>query len=220
MEHKIYNRGIDDTVNKFINTAHKIAQHGLVLCGSGNLSCRKDEHHILISASGAWLSDLTEEQIAICRIEDGVCINGKKPSIELGFHQQTLKQRRDVNTVLHFQSPYATALACSDDMEAAKDLPLIPELPYYIGPVATVPYLTPGSEELAQAVAAALQEHDLAVLRNHGQVTVGKDYREVLQRALFFEFAAAIYFRTNQQPVPIDGQEIDFLHQARREGFS
>ncbi|RWX44629.1 hypothetical protein H206_01787 [Candidatus Electrothrix aarhusensis] len=34
-------------MNAFINTAHKIAQHGLVLCGSGNLSYRKDEHHML-----------------------------------------------------------------------------------------------------------------------------------------------------------------------------
>ncbi|WP_339137343.1 MAG: class II aldolase/adducin family protein [Candidatus Electrothrix sp. GW3-4] len=206
-------------MNSFINTAHKTAQHDLVLCGSGNLSCRKDEQHMLISTSGSWLSDLTEEQIAICRIEDGVCINGKAPSIEIGFHQAVLKQRRDINTVLHFQSPYATTLACSKDTESAKDLPLIPELPYYIGPVATVPYMTPGSDELAQAVTSALQEHDLVVLQNHGQVTVGKDYPEMLQRALFFEFAAAIYFRTNQQPVSIDEQGINFLHQARQNGF-
>ncbi|MCI5121999.1 MAG: hypothetical protein D3908_12570 [Candidatus Electrothrix sp. AUS4] len=96
----------------------------------------------------------------------------------------------------------------------------MPELPYYIGPVATVPYLTPGSDELAQAVAAALQEHDMAVLQNHGQVTVGKDYREVLQRALFFEFAAAIYFRNNQQPISINKQGINFLYQGRNSSFA
>lgn len=174
---------------------------------------------MLISASGSWLSDITEEQVAICRIKDGVCINDKKPSIELGFHQAVLKQRPDINTVLHFQSPFATALACSKDRESAKDLPLIPELPYYIGPVATVPYMTPGSDALAQAVASALQGHDMVILQNHGQVTVGKNYQEVLQRAVFFEFAAAIYFRTNQQPIPIDEQEINFLHQVRRDGL-
>ena len=206
-------------MNTFITAAHKTAQHGLTLCASGNLSCRKDEHNMLISASGSWLSEITEDQVAICRIKDGVCINGKKPSIEIGFHQAALTKRPDINTVLHFQSPYATALACSKDIESAKDLPLIPELPYYIGPIATVPYMTPGSEALAQAVASALQEHDLVLLQNHGQVTVGKDYKEVLQRAIFFEFAAAIYFRTNQQPVPINEQGINFLHQARREGF-
>ena len=207
-------------MNAFINAAHKTAQHGLVLCGSGNLSCRKDEHHMLISASGSWLSDITEDQIAICRIKDGVCINEKKPSIELGFHQAVLNQRRDVNTVLHFQSPFATALACSDDIESAKDLPLLPEIPYYIGPVATVPYMTPGSDDLAQAVATALLGHDLVILQNHGQVTVGKNYQEALQRAVFFEFAAAIYFRTKQQPISIDEQEINLLYQARRDGFS
>ena len=174
---------------------------------------------MLISASGSWLSDITEDQVAICRIKDGVCINDKKPSIELGFHQAVLKQRPDIKTVLHFQSPYATALACSKEIESAKDLPLIPELPYYIGPVATVPYMTPGSDDLAQGVASALQGHDMVILQNHGQVTVGKDYREALQRAVFFEFATAIYFRTKQQPVSIDEHGITFLHQARQNGF-
>ncbi|MCI5127253.1 MAG: hypothetical protein D3905_10235 [Candidatus Electrothrix sp. AS4_5] len=48
---KIYNKGV-----------HKTAQHGLVLCASGNLSYRKDEHQMLISSSGSWLSDITAEK--------------------------------------------------------------------------------------------------------------------------------------------------------------
>jgi len=73
--------------------------------------------------------------------------------------------------------------------------------------------------DLTLAVAATLPGHDLIVLQNHGQVTVGKNYRDALQRALSFEVAAAIYFRTKQQPIPIDEQGINFLHQARRDGF-
>ncbi|MCI5208599.1 MAG: hypothetical protein D3910_07360, partial [Candidatus Electrothrix sp. ATG2] len=51
-------------MNPFITAAPKTAQHSLSLCGSGNLSNRKDEHHMLISASNFCLSDITEEQIA------------------------------------------------------------------------------------------------------------------------------------------------------------
>ncbi|MCI5131688.1 MAG: hypothetical protein D3904_09220 [Candidatus Electrothrix sp. EH2] len=94
---------------KFIRAARQAARYGLVLCSSGNLSCRFNEQLMLISASDSWMSDITEDQI--------------------------------------------------------------------------------------------------------------KDYRDVLQRAVFFEFAAAIYFRTNRQPVPIDEQEINILHQARRNGL-
>ena len=79
--------------------------------------------------------------------------------------------------------------------------------------------MTPGSDDLAQAVATALLGHDLVILQNHGQVTVGRNYQDALQRAVFFEFAAAIYFRTKQQPVSIDEQGINLLYQARRDGF-
>ncbi|MCI5129981.1 MAG: hypothetical protein D3904_00275 [Candidatus Electrothrix sp. EH2] len=52
---------------KIIRDFFRIAQHNLTLCASGNLSCRKDAHHMLISVSGFWFSEITEDQIAICR---------------------------------------------------------------------------------------------------------------------------------------------------------
>ncbi|MBU4212433.1 MAG: class II aldolase/adducin family protein, partial [Verrucomicrobia bacterium] len=50
----------------------------------------------------------------------------------------------------------------------------------------------PGSKALAEAVALVMQTHDLVQLRNHGQVTVGKDFRQVIQNAAYFEMACEI----------------------------
>ena len=202
---------VDNYAEEFMAAAHQVAQYGLVLCGSGNLSWRIDHKHMLISASQSWMAEMSDDQIALCTIKDGTSLNGKKPSIEINFHCGILRERPDVNVVLHFQSPHATTLACSEE----KNFYIIPEIPYYIGQVGMVPYMNPGSQELAQSVISVMRDHDLALMRNHGQVTVGKNFRETLQRALFFELACGILLRAGDHVQTLSQEAIAFLQQMR-----
>ncbi len=137
-------------LQEFIFFAHKVANYDLIRCGSGNLSYRIDQDLMLITTSGAWLSELTEESVALCNINDGSLLERKKPSIEIGMHRRILLKRKECNVVLHCQSLFATTLSCSPDPQ--KDVAVIPEIPYYIGKTAVIPYVNPGSEGLASAV--------------------------------------------------------------------
>jgi ribulose-5-phosphate 4-epimerase/fuculose-1-phosphate aldolase len=38
-------------------------------------------------------------------------LNQKKPTVEIRFHSGIMRERDDVNWILHFQSPFATAVA-------------------------------------------------------------------------------------------------------------
>ncbi len=174
----------------FVAAAHRIAEYGLVLCGSGNLSSRADDDRMLVTGTNSWMVSISIEEVAVCRIEDGATLNGENPSKEIGFHAAILRERADVNVVLHFQSPCATTLACRQP--GMEDFSVIPEIPYYIGPVAAVPYLPPGSPELADAVASAVLGHELAILCNHGQVVVGESFDQVVAKAMYFELACKI----------------------------
>jgi ribulose-5-phosphate 4-epimerase/fuculose-1-phosphate aldolase len=145
---------------------------------------------LLIKAKGAAMRTLTRKQISVCRLTDGVSLNGSAPSVEIGFHRGVLQARRDANVVLHYQSSWATVVACRKTVP--RNFAIIPEIPFYIGSVAAVPYADPGSERLARAVVAAMRNHNLAILRNHGQVVLGADFDEALRRAVFFEFACQI----------------------------
>jgi len=69
---------------------------------------------------------------------------------------------------------------------------LRPEMPVYIGPPAIVDYHKPGSPELTRGVVEALKHANMALLRNHGLVTLGRDFDETLQRAGFFELICEI----------------------------
>ncbi len=99
-----------------------------------------------------------------------------------------------MNVVLHFQTPYATALACMESNNT--NYFVIPEIPFYIGNIANIPYFTPGLKELAQAVTEKMQNHDMLLMRNHRQVTVAHDIDYVIQNAVFFELACEIILRS------------------------
>jgi ribulose-5-phosphate 4-epimerase/fuculose-1-phosphate aldolase len=184
-------------LDEFVEGCRQVAAYGLVQCSSGNLSWRIGADHMLIKSSRSWLGEMTRDAIAVCRISDGKPLTDIKPSVEIGFHAGILRRRREMNVVLHFQSPFATVIACS--RRKAINYNVIPEIAYYLGPVAAVPYLPPGSRSLAEAVISAMQTHDIIQLRNHGQVTVGKDLRLAIQNAVYFELACEILCQAGKE---------------------
>ena len=136
------------------------------------------------------------------------------PSVESRFHAGILRERPGVDAVLHFQSPCATVLACCE--LAGVDFAVIPEIPYYIGPVAIVPYLPPGSPELAEAVVEAMTRHGLAVLQNHGQVVAGKTLDDAIQKAAFFELACEVVLRGGEGVRPLPREAVAHLGAAAK----
>jgi len=185
---KINQQNIED----FVNACHKAASYNLQQFSSGNMSCRIENNLALLSASRSWLKDITPAQVAVCEIESGECLNSLTPTVESEFHLGILKNRSDIDVVFHFQSPWATSIACGDCENT--DFFVIPEIPYYIGKPAIVDTLVPGSKELAQETIQALRDSNtnLAILKHHGFVTVGKTYDDALQRAGFFELACQV----------------------------
>lgn len=182
-------------IKEFIHWARRSGAEKLSLCSSGNISWRVDEDEVLVSATGSWLSDLCMEDVAVCRLSDETVLNGVRPSREARFHLGIFRERPEVKAVLHFQSIYATAMACMEN--PPKSINLTAEIPIYVGEsIPVVPYFMPGSCELAEAVIAAMREHDSCFLANHGQVVVGTSLSDVYQKAMFFEMGCQIALLT------------------------
>lgn len=196
-------------IEKFIEQAHRVGDAGLTICSSGNLSWRIGDE-ALVSGTGSWVPTLRREQVAVCRIADGTVMNGVKPSMESGFHLGVLRARPDCNVVLHFQSPYATAVACMQEIPA--DFNVTAEVPCHVGrEIPVIPYFRPGSPELAAHVVEALTGHNSCLLRKHGQVVCGKDFDQVFERAMFFEMACRIIVQAGGKVNPLTAAEIDDL---------
>jgi Ribulose-5-phosphate 4-epimerase and related epimerases and aldolases len=186
-----------EQIAEFIEQAHRVGKERLQLCSSGNISWRIEENIALVSGTGSWLPRLKEENVAICDIATGMKIDGAKPSMESTFHLGVLRERKDMNVVLHFQSEYATIVSCMKDKP--KNYNVVAEVPCYCGrEIPVVPYYRPGSPELARAITEALADHDAAIMSKHGQVVCGKDFDDAFQKAVFLEMACGIIVRAGE----------------------
>lgn len=206
-------------IEEFVAQAHRVGDANLTVCSSGNLSWRIGEE-VLVSGTGSWVPSLTKEKVAHLRLETGEVLNGVKPSMESGFHLGVLRERPDVNVVLHFQSPYATAVACMKNLPT--NFNVTAEVPCHVGSeIPLIPYYRPGSKELAQAVVAAMKDHNSIMLLKHGQVVCGKDFDEAFERAMFFEMACRIIVLTRGEntvftPEELNDIEVTFLGKAKK----
>lgn len=184
----------DEQIGTFVAQAHRVGAAGLTVCSSGNLSWRIGDE-VLISGTGSWVPSLEREKVSVCRLSTGEVLNGVKPSMESGFHLGVLRERPDVDVVLHFQSPYATAVACMKERPA--DFNVTAEVPCHVGrEIPAIPYYRPGSPELAHAVVTAMRDHNSILLLKHGQVVCGKDFNQAFERAMFFEMACRIIIQS------------------------
>ena len=194
----------------FVECARKVGAAGLTVCSSGNLSIRHDDI-VLVSGTGSWVPDLTPDKVSVVRLADGAVLNGVKPSMESVFHLGVMRERGpEVNCVLHFQSPYATAVACRKHLPA--DFNFTAECPIHVGRhIPMIPYFRPGSPELAAHVIEAMKAHDSVMLLKHGQVVCGKDFRQAFERAMFFEMACRIAVLNGDNTDPLTADEIKDL---------
>jgi ribulose-5-phosphate 4-epimerase/fuculose-1-phosphate aldolase len=186
---------------KFVKWARRAGKYNLISCSSGNMSHRLDENTILVSQSRCWLNNLKVKNVVVVNSSDGEVMSGNKPTGELPMHLAVLNTVSDINTVLHFQSPAATALACLKEEPANYNI--IIEMPIYIGQVIHIPFIMPGSAELGAAVAEAFNTAGIVQLQNHGQVVIGKNYRDAMQKAVFFELACSILISNKSDILPI-----------------
>ena len=199
----------NEHIARFVQEAHRAGDAKLMLCSSGNLSWRVGDEAI-VSGTGSWLPKITADRVSVCRIADGIPVRDFKPSMASTFHLGILRNRTDINVVLHFQSGFSTTIACIEHKPSVFNVTA--EVPCYVGrEVPIVPYYRPGSPELAKAVTEAMKDHDCCLLSKHGQVVCGKDFDDAFQKAMFFEMACGIIVRSGFKYTTLTDAEIEDL---------
>ena len=88
----------------------KLQQAGLVARTWGNISCRIDENHFVITPSGLDYETMTARDLVLMDIRNGVCCGAHKPSSEKGVHLAAYQIFPEVGYVIHTHQTYATAI--------------------------------------------------------------------------------------------------------------
>lgn len=171
-----------------VRACRRLAARGLIAGPDGNVSVRLAGGTILITPAGASKGELTAAQLVELTPE-GAVIKGVRPSSEVGMHLMAYRRRPDVGAVVHAHPPTATGFAV-----AGEDLlpDVLPEIILQVGRVRRLPYVTPGTADVAAAFEPWIEREDAFLLSNHGATTLGPTLEIALQRMESVEHAACI----------------------------
>lgn len=170
-------------------------QRGYIASRDGNVSCRIGDSRILVTPSGSRKGFLEGSDMVLCDLE-GAPVRGEngRPSTEVMMHVAVYRERDDVNAVVHAHPPYAIAHTVAG---CTLSLALMPEVFCELGEIVTIPYTTPGTEEVPERLRGPIQNHCALVMERHGSITVGRSLSQAYDRLETLEHTAKISLFAN-----------------------
>ena len=200
-----------DDIVRFGKMLH---QTGLVAATDGNLSVRLENGNVLCTPT-LMSKGLMEPEDLVMVDPRGNKVNGSRGvSSEIAMHLLIYRLRPDVGAVVHAHPPTATGYAAAG---IALDSALCSEIIVTLGSVPLANYETPGTQELAEALAPLVAEHDAILMANHGVVTCGADlltaYMNMETVEHFAKIALVTHLLGKQQP--LSDQHVDKLRELR-----
>ena len=165
---------------------------GLVTPLTGNISVRVGDTILRTPSSWGPIArlkyELNPDDIVVVDL-GGRVIRGGKPSSELPMHLEIYRSCQNCNAVVHIHGVFAPML------EPGEDLYLDVELKYAKTRICFVDEYTPGSVELAKAVARKAAEGcQIIYLKNHGIVATASNLAMALELAEAAEIIATRTF--------------------------
>ena len=187
------------------DVCHKMWQLGWVAANDGNVSVKLEDGTFWATPTGISKSFITPEKLVKINAKGEVLegLAGYKPSSEIKMHLRCYQERPDVTAVVHAHPPTATGYAVAG--KSLDEYSMI-ETVIAIGSIPLTPYGTPSTEEVPEAIAPYLQEHDVLLLQNHGALTVGADlitaYYRMETLELFAKISLTAHLLGGAQEIP------------------
>ena len=167
----------------------RLWQAGLMPGRDGNVSVRFRPDRILVTPRGLLKSDLAPEDLVEVGPDGTHLTDSRLASTELDLHLRVYRRRPECGAVIHAHPPIATGFAVAGESIPAN---VLPEVAVLLGSVPLVPYATPGTPALGDALEPFLQAHDAVLLANHGAIAWGPDLDRARIRMESLEHAARI----------------------------
>ena len=195
------------------NLGKRFVDRGLVVGSGGNLSMLlPDKKSFLITGTGTSLDRLGEESFAVVGLDGTFSSTGMQPSSEYRVHLAAYQSRSDVTTCIHLH-PQASVLLAALGIETKF---VTVDHVYYLRKVVRIPWIRPGTQEIADAVAREIAGVNVLVLENHGCVVVAGNPELAYSRALNLEEASELTLRSRM--VGIEPLEVPSAYSEYLEG--
>ena len=184
----------------------------------GNASLRyKDLCYI--KPSGANLDKINFKEISVVKINSGKLISGLKPSVDLNIHLSIYKKYKNINSIIHTHSLYATSWA-----QSGRPIPCYgtTHADYFPREIPITNLLNKGSikkdyeTEIGTSIMNKLKKLKLnadhipgILIANHGVVSWAQTTKLAMENAIAIEFIARLAFNSellnkNVKKLPTD----------------
>ena len=178
-----------DLARELVRCCRGLWEAGLLAGADGNLSVRYVPGRVLVTPRGLPKGELEPGDIVEVDL-DGRHLDGcRQATTELDLHLRVYRRRPDCGAVVHAHPPSATAFALAGE---AIPEDVLPEITLLMGDVPVVPYATPGTPALGDAVEPFLAGREAVLLANHGALTWGADLTQARIRMESLEHGARI----------------------------
>ena len=191
--------------DKVLATARAMNASGINRGSAGNVSARCAGGFIITPTGMAYDACTADDMVKVMQSgiqadgADGTPSGPRKPSSEWRFHRDIYAARPEAGAVVHTHSPFATALACQEMG--------VPAFHYMVArfggaDVRCAAYATFGSQELSDAIIAALADRCACLMAHHGMVVFGRDCDHALALAVELETLCEQFWRVLQLGAP------------------
>ena len=157
-----------------VRTCEALYAKNMVAATDGNISARLGPDKVLITPSNSSKGAVRSGDLLVCDLKGRPLSGRGRPSVEVHLHLAAYRQRRDIGGVVHAHPPMVSAFTVAGREEWLNE-PILPEVVAHLGRIPAVPYFTPGSRVLADALELEIRNHDVVLLLQHGAVAVAKD---------------------------------------------
>ena len=183
----------------------KLLKSGLQINSFGNASIRYN-NLCFIKPSGVNLVLTKFSDISVVDIKSGKILSGKKPSVDLNIHLSIYKKFKDINSIIHTHSLYATSWA-----QSGRPIPCYgtTHADYYPGEIPITDLLKKHEikkyyeNEIGNSIIKKLKKNKITpkdipgiLILNHGVLSWGNTDKTAIENAIAIEFIAQLAFNS------------------------
>ncbi len=192
-----------------VDYGKKLSLAGLCPGTSGNLSVYDPDSGLMaITPSGLNYFETCPEDIVITDLSGNIADGGRRPSSELNLHAAFYRAKPEARSVVHTHSVFCTTLGILGEPIRA--------VHFMIGAansreIPLAPYVTFGTEALAEVAVRFCGGSKAVLLANHGLVTYGGSLADAFELAVTLEYVAQLQYRARcaGSPNVLDDEQVD-----------